>query len=313
MKVIIAGGTGQIGTILTRSLMAEGHKVVVLSRASQARGLNTVLWDGAAQGEWTAHIDGADVVINMAGRSVNCRYNAANRRDIRESRVNSTLAIGRAIESSARPPRVWLQASSATIYAHRFDAPNDDVSGILGGTEDGAPDTWQFSVGVVKAWEQAATLACVPNTRTVLLRSAMTMSPDRGGVFDVLLGLARRGLGGASGDGRQYVSWIHYLDFIRAIMWLIEHDISGPVNLAAPNPIPNSEFMQALRKACGVHYGIRANRLMLEIAARFLHTESELVLKSRRVIPRRLLESGFCFQFEEWPVAAEDLFATWTS
>src|SRR5262249_37821277 len=165
-----------------------------------------VAWDASNLGPWAEEIDGADVVINLAGRSVNCRYDAANRREMIESRVRSAAVVGRAIGQAARPPRVWLQASAATIYAHRYDTANDEASGILGGAEPNAPDTWRFSIDVAKAWEQAANEAVVPNTRKVLLRSAMTMSPDRGGVFDVLLGLVRRGLGGPNGDGRQFVS-----------------------------------------------------------------------------------------------------------
>src|SRR5205823_10081937 len=165
---------------------------------------------------------------------VNCRYTAANRRLILDSRVRSTRAVGQAIAGAARPPRVWLQASTATIYAHRYDLPNDEATGVLGGTEKDAPNTWRFSVEVAQSWEQAANEAIVPQTRKVLLRSAMTMSPDAGGVFDVLLRLVRWGLGGASGDGRQYVSWIHDRDFIKAVYWLIDHpELEGPVNLSS--------------------------------------------------------------------------------
>jgi NAD dependent epimerase/dehydratase family enzyme len=151
----------------------------------------------------------------------------------------------------------------------------------------------------------------LPRTRTVLLRSAMTMSPDRGGVFDTLLRLVRWGLGGASGDGRQYVSWIHDRDFVRAVYWLIDHDLAGPVNLAAPHPLPNAEFMRALRDAWGIGFGLPAARWMLEVGAFALRTETELILKSRRVVPGRLLESGFTFHFRTWPDAAADLCRRW--
>jgi uncharacterized protein (TIGR01777 family) len=213
---------------------------------------------------------------------------------------------------AVRPPRVWLQASTATIYAHRYDAPNDEATGILGGSEANAPGTWRFSYDVAYAWEQAAREAKVPQTRQVLLRSAMTMSPDRGGVFDVLLGLVRWGLGGTNGDGRQYVSWIHDQDFIRAIHWLIDHaDLQGPVNLASPNPVPNAEFMRVLRAASGIRFGLPAAKWMLEIGAFFMRTETELVLKSRRVVPGRLFQSGFVFQFPTWTEAAVDLCRRW--
>jgi uncharacterized protein (TIGR01777 family) len=311
MKIVLPGGTGQVGTLLARSFVKDGHEVIVFSRAPQQAPWRVVHWDGESPGDWTAELDGADVVINLAGRSVNCRYCARNRATILDSRLKSTRAVGAAIARAQRPPRVWLQMSTATIYAHRYDAPNDEATGILGGSEPDVPDTWRFSIDVATAWEQAATEAAAPQTRQVLLRSAMVMSPDRGGVFDTLLGLVRRGLGGTSGDGRQYVSWIHDVDFVRSIYWLIEHDLAGPVNLAAPNPVPNAEFMRALRRAWGSWFGLTATRWMLEMGAFFLRTETELVLKSRRVIPGRLLESGFHFGFPTWEAAAVDLCHRW--
>ena len=314
MKIIIPGGTGQVGGILTRAFLRDGHEVVILSRQSSANGpARIVQWDAKSPGHWTAELEGADAIINLAGRSVNCRYNPANRREIMESRVDSTRAVGLALRQATRPPRVWLQASTATIYAHRFDAPNDEATGILGGSEPYAPDTWRFSIDVAKAWEQAAEEAGdLPRTRKVLLRSAITMSPDSGGAFDTLLSLVRHGLGGRSGNGRQFVSWIHDADFIRAVYWLIEHEnIEGPVNLAAPNPLPNAEFMRALREGWGISFGLPAANWMLEPGAILLKTETELILKSRRVIPTRLLEEGFKFKFIDWPDAARDLCERW--
>jgi hypothetical protein len=226
--------------------------------------------------------------------------------------VDSVRAVGQAISQAKRPPKVWLQSSTATIYAHRYDDANDEATGILGGAEPGAPDTWRFSIEVAKAWERALEECETPSTRKVALRSAMTMSPDRGGVFDVLLRLVRFGLGGQSGDGRQYVSWIHERDFVRAADWLIEHeDLCGPVNLASPHPVPNAEFMRTLRSAWGAPFGLPATAWMLEIGAFFLRTETELVLKSRRVVPGRLLESGFSFNYPAWQQAAEELCRRW--
>lgn len=312
MKIVIPGGSGQVGTLLARAFVAEGHEVVILSRRARRSAWRVIEWDGESLGDWISGIDGADVVINLAGRSVNCRYTAKNRREIKESRIKSTRVIGEAIAKAARPPAVWLQMSTATIYAHRFDAPNDEMTGILGDSEENAPETWRFSIDIAKSWEQAALDAATPYTRRVLLRSAMVMSPDRGGIFDVLLGLVRRGLGGTSGDGRQYVSWIHERDFIDAVRWLIAHpDIEGPVNLASPNPLPNAEFMRVLREAWGTRIGLPATRRMLEIGAFLMRTESELILKSRRVGPGRLLESGFRFSFSTWPEAAGDLCRRW--
>src|ERR1019366_3364211 len=257
-------------------------------------------------------LEGADAVINLAGRSVNCRYTARNRRAIMDSRVKSTRILGEAIARSTRPPRVWLQSSTATIYADRYDAGNDEVTGILGGAEPNVPDTWRFSIDVARSWEQAANDAMTPQTRKVLLRSAMIMSPDAGGVFDLLLRLVRWRLGGATGDGRQYMSWIHDQDFIQAVTWLIDHDeLAGPVNLAAPHPVPNAEFMRTLRAAWGTRVGLPATRWMLEIGAFFLRTESELMLKSRRVVPGQLTESGFTFRYPTWAEAVADLCRRW--
>lgn len=313
MKIVIPGGSGQVGRVLSRAFVADGHDVVVLSRQPGEGPAPEIGWDGRTIGPWASEIDGADVVVNLAGRSVNCRYTSKNRRAIMDSRILSTRVVGEAIANAAHPPRVWLQASTATIYAHRYDAPNDEATGILGGSEANVPDTWRFSIEVATAWEGAANDAHTPQTRKVLMRSAMMMSPDRGGVFDVLLGLVRRGLGGRHGDGRQYMSWIHDHDFIQSLYWLIDHDLEGPVNLAAPNPLPNSEFMRALRQAWGSRFGLPASRWMLEIGTFFMRSETELILKSRRVVPGRLLESGFVFRYPTWPEAAEDLCRRWSA
>jgi len=271
-----------------------------------------VAWNPTTLGEWATELDGADVIINLAGRSVNCRYTPQNRHLIKDSRITSTHAVGAAIARAAHPPRIWLQASTATIYAHRYDAPNDEWTGLLGGSEPHVPETWRFSIDVATSWEQAVDKVVVPNTRVVKMRSAIVMSPDRGGAFDVLLGLVRRGLGGRNGNGRQYVSWIHEQDFVRAAYWLIHHDdLAGPVNVSAPNPLPNVAFMRALREAWGIRFGLPATTWMLEIGARVLQTETELILKSRRVVPTRLVESGFTFDLPTWPEAAQDLCRQW--
>lgn len=312
MKIVIPGGSGQVGTVLARAFQRDGHEVVVLSRFGQAVPWRTVSWDAVTLGPWAGEFDGADVIINLAGRNVNCRYNGENRKAIKESRTNSVRVVGEAIARAKSPPRVWLQASTATIYAHRYDAPNDEATGIFGGSEPGVPDTWRFSIDVGTSWERALDEAVVPHTRKVKLRSAMTMSPDQGGIFDVLLGLVRRGLGGPAGDGRQYVSWIHYEDFIRAIYWLIEHeDVDGAVNVCAPEPLPNGEFMRIFRATWGAHFGLPATRWMLELGAILLRTETELILKSRRVVPGRLLQDGFSFRFPTWCEAAHDLCQQW--
>jgi uncharacterized protein (TIGR01777 family) len=246
-------------------------------------------------------------VINLAGRTVNCRYNAENLRQMMDSRVDSTLVIGQAIAQAKNPPKVWLQSSTATIYSHRLDAPNDELTGILGGDEPGVPAKWVASTRIAKAWEQALADAETPGTRKVALRSAMTMSIDKGSVFDVLAGLARRGLGGRLGTGRQYVSWIHEHDFAQAVQFLIDHELDGPVNLCSPNPLPQAEFARLLRQAVGVPFGIAATEWMVELGTWVMRTESELVLKSRRVIPTRLQQAGFVFELPEWGSACAEL------
>ena len=307
MKIVIPGGTGQVGRVLTRAFLARGDEVVVLSRAG-ASDARVVPWDARTLGPWITEIDRADVVINLAGRSVNCRYTEANLAEMMSSRVDSTRALGEAIRRSTRPPQVWLQMSTATIYSHRFDAPNDEATGRIGGDEPDVPAYWNYSIDIARAWERSQQEANTPRTRKVALRTAMVMSPDRGGIFDVLLGLTRAGLGGPIAGGRQFVSWIHDDDFARAVQFLIERDeMEGPVNLAAPNPLPYRDFMAALRAASGTRIGLPATKWMVEIGAFFLRTDSELTLKSRRVVPSRLLHAGFTFHFPLWPEAARNL------
>jgi uncharacterized protein len=308
MRIVIPGGSGQVGTLLTRAFLADGHDVVVLSRQGGGAGARVVQWDARSIGPWASELDGADVVINLAGRSVNCRYTPENRRLIMESRVQSAAVVGRAIAACARPPALWLQASTATIYAHRFDAPNDDVTGRIDPRESTAPPTWQFSIDVATAWERAATENDTRATRLVLLRSAMVMSPDPGGIFATLLRLVRLGLGGAVDGGRQYVSWIHERDFVRSLYWIIQREtLAGAVNIAAPHPLPYRDFMRDLRRAAGVPIGLPATRWMVALGTWAMRTESELVLKSRRVVARRLADSGFTFEYPEWSAAASDL------
>ncbi|MCP3801364.1 TIGR01777 family oxidoreductase [Allokutzneria sp. A3M-2-11 16] len=302
MKVVIPGGTGHIGTFLGRELTALGHHVVVLGRTSGTH------WDGRTLGPWAAEIDGCDAVVNLAGRSVSCRYTQENLRQMMDSRVHSARVIGEAIERADSPPRVWLQMSTATIYSHRFDAPNDEATGEIGGSEPGVPGYWAFSVDIAKAWEAEQERASTPHTRKVALRTAMVMSPGRGGVFSVLRALTRLGLGGPVAGGAQFVSWLHDRDFVRALTFLIDReDLSGPVNLAAPNPVPQRELMRTLRAALKVPVGLPATRLMAELGAFALRSDTELLLKSRRVVPGRLLDAGFSFGFPHWADAAHDL------
>ncbi|SFQ99089.1 hypothetical protein SAMN04488564_101779 [Lentzea waywayandensis] len=301
MKIVIPGGTGQVGGVLTRALKAAGHEVVIISRNAGVR------WDGHTLGRWAQEIDGADVVINLAGRSVSCRYTAENLQQMMRSRVDSARVVGEAIAKADDPPAVWLQMSTATIYAHRFDAANNEETGVIGGREPDVPGYWAYSVEIAKRWEAELNEADTPSTRKIALRSAMVMSPDRGGVFDYLSWLARLGLGGPVAGGRQYVSWIHDDDFVRAVALLIREPIAGAVNLAAPNPLPQREFMRDLRQAWNVPVGLPATRWMAGIGAFALRTDTELLLKSRRVVPGRLEQAGFEFHFPNWREAAQNL------
>lgn len=294
-----------MGASVRRRFEALGWTVAALSRSPQK---GDIAWDGRTLGAWTEAFEGADVVLNLAGRSVNCRYTQANLDEMMRSRVDSTRIVGEAIRACVNPPKLWLQASTATIYAHRFDAPNDEAAGILGGDEPDAPPKWNASIAIAKAWEKEFDEADTPRTRKIALRSAMTMSPDAGSIFETLARLARLGLAGKFGDGRQYVSWIHELDFNRALEFLIEREaFAGAVNLTSPTPLPSAEFNRILRESVGTKFGLPATKWMLEIGALIQQTETELILKSRRVVPGRLLDAGFEFKFPTWPEAADDL------
>ena len=307
-----------MGRLTSRALAREGHECVILSRrappaGNRTPGIRYVAWDGRTLGPWTAEIDGADVVINLAGRSVDCRYSRRNLAAMLSSRVDSTRIVGSAIAVAQVPPRVWLQASTATLYAHRYAVPNDELTGLIGGHEPDAPPLWRKSIEIAQAWEAELAAAPTPQTRKVALRSAMTMSPDRGGVFSVLATLCRLGLG-RYGDGRQFVSWIHEQDFVDAIRFLVERDdLAGVFNLAAPHPLPNRDFIAALRTALGRKLSVPIPGWALEVGAFFLRTETELVLKSRRVLPGRLLKQGFKFTHPTWPEAAAHLVQSWTN
>lgn len=328
LRLVVPGGQGHLGRLVAHHFSTKGHKVITLSRnpggLMTPRGGETLPahpgcwatmnWDGRTLGGWIEALDGADVLINLAGRSVDCRYNAKNRNAILQSRVESTSILGEAIQKLRRPPAVWLNASTATIYRHSFDRAMDEASGEIGGPEPDAHPSWQFSVEVARQWEQSLFASHTPSTRKIAMRTAMVMSSRRGGIFEIVLRLVRLGLGGAWGSGRQYISWIHEQDFLRAIDHLIwDEKIDGVVNLAAPAPLPNIEFLRALREAWGTSLGLPATRWMLELGAVLLRTETELLLKSRRVIPGILPQRGFEFRFPAWPQAAQDLVRRWRS
>lgn len=300
-KIILPGGAGYLGQTLARYFTQRKTPVVILSRQAYPASefVRYVHWDGATLDDWAEEFEQAAAVINLAGRSVNCRYNEANKREIYESRLQSTKVLGEAMARCATPPKVWFNSSSATIYRHAEDHAMDEATGEFGK---------DFSVDVVQQWERVFNEAPTPNTRKIALRAAMVFGDGKGGVFAAFHNIVKLGLGGTLGDGKQFVSWVHAEDFCRAIEWLMQHEeIDGAVNVSSPNPIPNAEFMRLFREASGQSIGLPATKWMLEIGAFFLQTETELLLKSRRVVPTRLLASGFQFHFPHFAAAMQDI------
>jgi uncharacterized protein (TIGR01777 family) len=305
-RIVIAGGTGFLGRALSAHFHGLDREVVILTRAPHHinSGPREIAWDGKTLGGWTEVLEDAETVINLAGRSVDCRYTKHNRDAILHSRIDSTRVLGQAIAACKSPPSVWLNSSTATIYCHSFDVAWDE-SGQIDTTAE-AND--EFSIEVALAWERELNGARTPRTRKVALRTAMVVGCARNSVFPVLRRLVRMGLGGKMGSGKQYVSWIHETDFCRAVEWLLGNgDISGPVNLCAPNPLPNAEMMRLLRRICGQRIGLPSSEWMIRAGAFFLRTEPELVLKSRRVVPGCLAGSGFDFLYPYFENAAADL------
>ncbi|MFZ0339799.1 MAG: TIGR01777 family oxidoreductase [Terracidiphilus sp.] len=316
LRIVLPGGSGQVGRMLARFFQERGHHVTVLTRGPYTAPWTTVHWDGQTLGPWVETLEGADVCIHLSGRSVNCRSTERNRRELYDSRIGPTRLLHQAFACLANPPRLWMNASTATIYRHSLDKPMDEA-GEIGGNEliskrRRAPEKWNWTVQLVKDWESAFFGTATPRTRKIALRTALVFSPASGSVFAVLSHLVRAGLGGTQGNGRQLVSWMHESDYARALEFLIDHDeIDGPVNLSAPNPLPNREFMAELREAWEMPNGLPAPAALLAIGMFFLRTEPELVLKSRYVIPGRLLDAGFQFEFPTWAEAAADLVRQW--
>jgi uncharacterized protein (TIGR01777 family) len=305
--IVLAGGSGFLGQLLASYLQERGWAPVILARvpAPNAK-FKELEWDARTVGDWIKALDGAEAVVNLAGRSVNCRYNAENRRAIMDSRVDTTRVLGEAITSCSKPPRAWLNSSTATIYRHTLGTAHDETSTDFA-TAAEAKD--EFSVQVARAWEKAFDDAPSFRTRKAALRTTLVFGTPEGGVFRILRRLAKTGLGGRMGSGRQFVSWIHDEDFCRAVDWILNHpELNGPINIAAPHPVTNSEMMATFRRVCGgVPFGLPATEWMLELGAFVLRTETELLLKSRRVVPGKLLASGFQFRFPRMEDALRDL------
>ena len=298
--IVIAGGSGYLGQVLAEYFTRQSRPVVILSRQppEASRHARFVQWDGETLGPWTRELENAAALINLSGRTVNCRYNEKNKREIYDSRLRPTHVLGQAMILCANPPKVWLNSSSATIYRHALDRPMDETTGELG---EG------FSVDVCRQWEKMFFDFPLPRTRMVALRTAIVFGPG-GPAFAAFHRLVKFGLGGSMGPGTQFVSWLHAEDFARGVEWLIDHgQLQGPVNLAAPNPLTNREFLRILRQVCHRPIGLPAATWMLKLGAALLGTETELILKNRRVVPARLLASGFQFKFANWHEALQDI------
>jgi uncharacterized protein (TIGR01777 family) len=313
-KIIIAGGSGFIGEELCR-YFSPHHDIVILSRQvhdadnnrnhhhlslpDNARPVRIVYWDARNTGSWVNELDGADLLINLAGRTVNCRYTEANKKSILESRLQAVEVLGQAIASCKNPPALWINASSATIYRHAEDRPQDEFTGEF------HPG---FSVDVCQQWEKTFYAQSAPSTRKVALRMAITLGA--GGVLIPYFNLLRFGLGGAQGSGRQMFSWVHSEDLARMIEWIATHpELEGTFNCCSPNPVTNAVFMKKLREATGHKFGLPAPAWMLRAGAAFIGTETELVLKSRWVVPTRILQTGFTFRYPELSDAFENIIA----
>lgn len=297
-KIIIAAGTGFIGEGLINHF--ANNEIVVLTRHVKPNFKNVkyIYWDARSMGDWCTELESAKAVINLTGKSVNCRYNQKNKDEILASRIDSTKIIGQAINACKIPPQIWINAGSATIYRHSTDKQMSEVNGEYEN---------DFSVQVCKAWEKTFNEIETMQTRKLFLRITIVLGKS-GGVFKTLKTLTKIGLGGKHGDGKQFVSWIHEKDLCRSIEFLIQHEeLSGTFNCAAPNPVLNNDFMKKLRKKLKIPFGLPQPTFILAMGTWLMRTEKELVLKSRNVIPERLTQSGFEFEFKTIDEAYEDL------
>lgn len=297
-RVVLAGGSGFLGECLARELLAAGAEVVVLTRSPAANILGrAVAWDGSTPGDWARVLEGAAAVVNFTGKSVNCRYTPSNRREILESRLRSVEALARACNGCTEPPPVWVQAASLAIYGNPGAAVCDET----------APHGSGFSVDVCEQWEEAFDNSEARSTRKVLLRIGFVLGAG-GGALEPLARLARLGLGGAAGSGRQYISWLHVADLNRMILWAIDSpDAAGTYNATGPAPVTNADFMSTLRKAVGRPWSPPVPAWMVKVGAWAMRTEPELVLSGRRCIPQRATAQGFTFTYAALDAALGDI------
>jgi uncharacterized protein (TIGR01777 family) len=299
-KIVIAGGNGYLGKVLANYYKDKTEEVVILSRQEKQaeENIRTVTWDGKSRGKWTADLVKADLLINLCGKNVNCRYTAANKAEIIASRVQPTELLGEVIRDLFEPPKLWINVTSATIYRHAEDRPQDEETGEIG---------TGFSVDVCNRWEAAFNKFETPKTRKVALRMGIVLGRE-GSVFPKLLNLVRLGMGGMQGDGEQYVSWLHEHDAARSTEWLMDHpELEGVFNCTAPNPVKNAELMRIIRKVYKMPLGLPAPAWLLKIGAIVIGTETELILKSRWVLPKRLLDSGFVFEYPDAEKAVREI------
>ncbi|NOQ73191.1 MAG: TIGR01777 family protein [Crocinitomix sp.] len=286
-NILIAGGSGFLGRSLETYFQAAGCQVHLLTRSPKAK--NEIYWNAKNLGDWVAEVEWADVLINMTGKSVDCRYTEKNKLEILSSRIDSTQVLALAVQKTENPPTVWLNAASATIYVHSETQQMTEDDGIIGD---------DFSMNVCKKWETEFFKHDLLSTRRVALRATIVMGKD-GGAYPKLRQIAKLFFGGKQASGNQFISWIHIVDFCAAVHFIIDHpEFVGPVNVAGPKPMRNKDFMTVLRKTVNRPFGLGQPKWLLELGARMIGTESELLLKSRNVIPERLLEKGFKFQFE---------------
>ncbi|MEM0999328.1 MAG: TIGR01777 family oxidoreductase [Bacteroidota bacterium] len=297
-RIVIAGGSGFLGMKLREMFQAQGKEVRILSRSRQEG--EYLPWDGKTLGAWAEALNGAEALINMAGRTVNCRYTAKNKAEILDSRIDSTRVLGEAVAACQRPPRVWLNSSTATIYDDtRGDLPaNTEAKGKIGD---------DFSMGVAKAWEEEFFRHDLPDTVRTALRSAIIMGAE-GGAFPVTARLAKKGLCSKQGPGDQWISWMHIDDFCASVDFLLKNPQAGPINLCAPHPIRNAEYNHLLKAQAKPLIVLPQPKWVLELGAVLIQTQTELILKSRKVYPERLLEAGFRFKYERADKMVADLF-----
>jgi uncharacterized protein (TIGR01777 family) len=296
MKIIIAAGTGFLGKNLEEYFTGKGEEAYILTRNPERN--NEIRWDARTLGEWKQVLENADVLINLTGKSVDCRYTEKNKKEIYTSRIESTKVLQEAVDQCIHKPKIWLNASSATIYTHSETHLNTEENGIIGD---------DFSMNICKSWEKEFFRVENETTRKTALRTSIVLGSN-GGAFTKLKMITKVGLGGKQGRGTQKVSWIHIDDFCRAVDFIIENEkISGVVNVTAPNPLPNEGFMRKLRNRINIPFGLNAQVWQLEIASIFLQTETELLLKSRNVYPEKLIQNGFTFNYPDIEAAFQDL------